>query len=143
MLLCGLFKNLSKIKTEENTKMKNLLLVFCVLLFLILGCSSSDNNSNGRSATPSTFSSSSPTSVKSTPKSFGLDVAGQLARINDEGYDDEQISKNIADVNKEITFEHLKKNADKYAGKAWGFKGKILEISEDNGGTIARIALDD
>ncbi len=46
-------------------------------------------------------------------------------------------------MDKTITYEHLKKNADKHAGKPWAFSGKILEITEKDGITEARIALDD
>ena len=36
----------------------------------------------------------------------------------------------LADANKTITYGHLKKNADRYEGKAWAFTGRILEIAE-------------
>ncbi|MGI8556490.1 MAG: hypothetical protein ACR2LT_09075 [Pyrinomonadaceae bacterium] len=51
-------------------------------------------------------------------------------------------SKNIADVDKSITYEQLKKNADRYAGKPWACKGKILQIQERDGNTTALISLD-
>lgn len=49
----------------------------------------------------------------------------------------------LAEANeKKITFAHLKKNADKYKGEPWAFRGKILEIAEVSGRTRARIAID-
>ncbi|HEX8565409.1 MAG TPA: hypothetical protein VF648_07030 [Pyrinomonadaceae bacterium] len=53
------------------------------------------------------------------------------------------IRANVAEVDKSITYEHLKKNADRYSGKAWMFKGKILQVFEQNGQTGARVSLDD
>lgn len=52
-----------------------------------------------------------------------------------------------ADANKNITYAHLKKSAEKYEGKPWALTGKILEIAEkrtDNGFTLTkgRISLD-
>ncbi len=49
-----------------------------------------------------------------------------------------------ADLNKSIKYEHLKKNAEPYAGKPWRFTGRILEISEKSNPelTVARISLD-
>ncbi len=48
----------------------------------------------------------------------------------------------LADKNKTITYAHLKKNADRYKGEVWRFRGKILEISEGKDRTIARVSLD-
>ncbi len=71
------------------------------------------------------------------------DLAGQVSKIQSEGVDDTHIRTNVLAVDKTISYEMLKKNADKYAEKPWAFKGKILEITEKNGYTDARIALDD
>jgi hypothetical protein len=43
---------------------------------------------------------------------------------------------------KKITFAHLKKNANRYKGEPWGFTGRILEIGENDGQTVARIGID-
>lgn len=43
---------------------------------------------------------------------------------------------------KGITFAHLKKNAARYKGTEWRFKGHVIEIGENEGNTVARIALD-
>jgi len=52
----------------------------------------------------------------------------------------------LAAANKAITYGHLKKNADRYEGKAWTAAVKILEISEGQvkGQTMttARVSLD-
>jgi hypothetical protein len=42
-----------------------------------------------------------------------------------------------------ITYAHLKKNADRYRGEVWRFRGRIAEISEGAAGTVARITVDD
>jgi hypothetical protein len=121
--------------------MKNLPLIFCGFLFLTLGCSGGNTNTTSTTSTSSTPNvSSSP--VKLKPEDYPTTIAGQAQRIGAEGLDDEQISKNIAAVNKDITYEHLKKNALKYAGQPWAVKGKILQIQESGGDTMARVALD-
>ena len=79
----------------------------------------------------------------STKATFSSDLTGQVARILAEGNDDATISKNIAGIDKAITYAHLKKNAAKYAGEPWAFTGKILEITEKDGMTAARISIDD
>ena len=117
--------------------MKNLVLIFFVLVFLALGCASENTKINTPSYSPTT---SSPVAMKS--EDYPLTIAGQAQRINFEGLDDEQTSKNIAGVSKDITYEHLKKNSAKYAGKPWALKGKIIQIQETDGDTIARLALD-
>jgi hypothetical protein len=48
----------------------------------------------------------------------------------------------INSVDKNITYEHLKKNADRYSGQAWAFTGKIFQIQEYGGQTIALVGLD-
>lgn len=119
--------------------MKNLILIFCVFIFLIIGCSSSNTDTSNTSSY-----SSAPVRTPAKLKSddYPITIAGQAERINAEGLTSEQISKNIAAVNKEITFEHLKKNSAKYAGKPWAVKGKILQIQEADGDTMARVSLD-
>lgn len=41
-----------------------------------------------------------------------------------------------------ITYPMLKKDADRYSGQAWAFKGKVLQIFEHGEHTEARIGLD-
>lgn len=69
---------------------------------------------------------------------------GELARrlISEQG-DEGALRENIRAADGSITYAHLKKNADRYAGRPWAFTGKILEISEVGGGTAARVSLDD
>lgn len=43
-------------------------------------------------------------------------------------------------VDTKITYEHLMKNADKYMGQPWSFTGKILQIQESSGKTVALIS---
>jgi hypothetical protein len=40
-----------------------------------------------------------------------------------------------------ITYAKLKKNSSPYRGMVWGFTGKILEIYEQDGATIARVGV--
>ncbi len=77
-----------------------------------------------------------------TTETYDSDMKGQLSRIMAEGQDESNVRGNILAADTKITYEHLKKNADKYAGKPWSFTGKILEIQESDGVTIARISQD-
>lgn len=58
--------------------------------------------------------------------------------------DDDDLRDLIGEANKnrDITFAHLKKNADRYKLRPWRFRGRILEIAESGGDTRARISLD-
>jgi hypothetical protein len=49
----------------------------------------------------------------------------------------------MANVNKSITYAHLKKNADKYTWRPWRLTGRIVEIAENNGLTRGRVSLSD
>jgi hypothetical protein len=86
------------------------------------------NGSASRSGTANT-------AVEPTSTPFPLDLDGQIARIRGE--------KSHPPPNPKITFELLKKNAPKYAGEPWSVKGKVLEIAERDGVTVARIGLYD
>ncbi|MDQ3175652.1 MAG: hypothetical protein M3Q91_18405 [Acidobacteriota bacterium] len=92
-------------------------------------------NHNKPAASPTPFSLSSSLSHDS-------DMPGQIARIGAEGISEEAVRANILAADKTITYAHLKKNAAKHATKPWSFTGKILEIQEVDGGTVARIGLD-
>jgi hypothetical protein len=48
----------------------------------------------------------------------------------------------MEDVEKSITYEKLKKNADKYDSEAWAFTGKVFQIQESGGKTTALVSLD-
>jgi hypothetical protein len=45
-------------------------------------------------------------------------------------------------VNKAITYEHLKKNADNYNGEPWAFTGTVMQIQESGAQTFALVSLD-
>lgn len=113
--------------------------VFLLWFALILGCSSTGNhNSNNQTTSPPSVSQ-----IAAPPETYGTDLKGQFQRIVNEGKDESEIRENIAAADNTITYEHLKKNADKHAGKPWSFTGKILEIQEQDNITIARISIDD
>lgn len=44
--------------------------------------------------------------------------------------------------NPKVTYEQLKKNADRYEGEPWAFNGKIFQIQESEGHTFALVSLD-
>ncbi len=81
--------------------------------------------------------------IPSDDSEYDSDLAGQYQRIKAEGTDNALVQKNIADADKSVKYEHLKKNAEKYAGRPWMFTGKILQIMEQGGETQALISLDD
>jgi hypothetical protein len=45
-------------------------------------------------------------------------------------------------VEKSITYEKLKKNADEYDSYGWAFTGKVFQIQEQGGRTTALVSLD-
>jgi hypothetical protein len=55
---------------------------------------------------------------------------------------EEAVRLNIRQANKSITYEHLKKNADRYDGEPWAFTGRILQVQEAGGQTTALVSLD-
>ncbi len=119
---------------------------FFVILFaaILAGCSGSTPYDNVPTANVSANATTSPkppdTSDSPTPSVlFTIDPGGPTERMIREGYGDEQIRQNIADIDKSITYALLDKNADKYEGFAWGFTGKILQIFERNGQTKALV----
>lgn len=70
-------------------------------------------------------------------------VTSIARRISSEKGDEEALRQNIREVDRGITYAHLKKNADRYVGRPWAFTGKILEIYEKDNLTNARVSLDD
>jgi hypothetical protein len=62
--------------------------------------------------------------------------------VND--HSEEGIRQNIlaATDDPKITYEQLKKNADKYEGEPWAFAGKVFQIQESGEHTFALISLD-
>lgn len=125
----------------------NLGLVFCIWLVFALGCvSPSSNLSTGNSsATVTNSSSSKPSNTNSPFKPDDAHTAAPEPGLDQSDIGDNSdiaVINNIRAVNKSITYEHLKKNADKFKGEAWSFTGKILEIQEMEGKTVARISTD-
>lgn len=113
-----------------------------VLFAAIIGCA--DNSNRPANTISRANTSNAPLLSTPTPKPvYDNDLTGQALRIKDEGVDDFQIKQNLLNADKSITYELLKKNPQKYAGRPWAFEGKILEITEKNGATVARITLDD
>ena len=103
-----------------------------------------DPNASWKNANspPSKPTASTTPFVLSSSLSYDSDMPGQIARIGAEGISEEAVRANILAADKTITYAHLKKNAAKHATKPWSFTGKILEIQEVDGGTVARIGLD-
>lgn len=83
------------------------------------------------------------------PRTFAADLDGQTERILAEfdKVDGNPIeAERYAAVLREslgnaetIHYAHLKKNAAKYGGRPWAFTGRILQIIEQGGTTIARL----
>lgn len=122
--------------------MRTPILPFLLILAVSLGCSTSEQTTV-RPAGLSKNAVNAPGNAAPTPLTYDKDIVGQSVRIVREGLSDDSIRSNISAADKAITYEHLKKNADKYAGQPWFCKGEILEIAETGGSTAARIALDD
>ncbi len=117
------------------------------IFLLILGCIACGENAPSRSAdtTPDPTTTGNRMKFPNSTKTYGYDLAGQMVRISDEGVDNGAVLKNVIEAEadyKSITYAHLTKNADRYAGKPWYATGKILQITESGGNSSARIAID-
>jgi hypothetical protein len=55
---------------------------------------------------------------------------------------EESIRQDMLAVDKSITYEKLKKDADRYDSQAWAFTGKVFQIQESGGRTTALVSLD-
>lgn len=117
--------------------MRHLSLSLLTLSFLLTAC---------HQAKPA--SSDTPTEAP-TPKTFALDLEGQLDRIDAEGGRSqealvESMSKTVDVLNasgNEITYALLEKNANKYAGTPYFLFGRLLQIFESEGRSYGRISL--
>jgi len=135
---------------KQTNSASTLGLVFCLWLCAIIGCSAPSSNLATNNSTASTNNSSpfkpspsnsnppllprtTPTAAPTAAPEPGIDQSDL------EDSSDLAVVNNIKAADKSITYEHLKKNADKYNGQAWSFTGKILEIQELEGKTVARI----
>lgn len=56
--------------------------------------------------------------------------------------DDDIIQEEMEYVNKEISYERLKKDARRYFGQVWAFSGRVFQIQESGGKTSALVSLD-
>lgn len=83
-----------------------------------------------------------PEAVPGAEEPISLDWQGQVRRVLSEGLLDDAVRQNIRDADRTVTFEQLKKNAERYAGRPWRFSGKIVQIQEASGFTTVRVALD-
>ena len=48
----------------------------------------------------------------------------------------------LAAAQSKITYEQLKKNADRYDGESWAFTGRVFQIQENGSQTFALVSLD-
>ena len=74
-----------------------------------------------------------------------LSNGGDHNTVNSYGNDaDKNLSESdFKDACKEVSFNKLNKNADKYAGEKLKVSGKIIQIMEDDNGGQIRLATDD
>lgn len=109
-----------------------------IALTLASACASSpapDNTSTYQRPTPTT-STVSPR-VTNTPTAS----ATPYDPVNDNS--EEGIRLNIlAAEESKITYEQLKKNAERYDGEPWAFTGRVFQIQESGGQTLALVSLD-
>lgn len=115
-------------------------------VFLASGCSSKSTDAEiarlkaelaaAQASRPPSIATVTPTQEPVTEKTEKAPATGDLA-----GFDEapsemtgdwlSKLATKAAENRKTITYAHLKKNADKYATRAWSFTGQILEITEE------------
>lgn len=100
----------------------------------------------GGTASPLPFRSPTPTPYKTTtPTPTPAPSASptpQLVRDPASGLREDVIRQDMLAVDKAITYEKLKKNADQYDSQPWTFSGKVFQIQESGGRTAALVSLD-
>lgn len=121
--------------------------VILSVVLAIAGCSPAGSPAAANSAPIGATDGNAGTSVNGQPSSnsntsepnvlFTIREGGPVQRIEAEGRGDEQIRKNIAEVDKSITYAHLEKNADRYSGAAYAVTGKVVQIIERGNQTVA------
>lgn len=120
-----------------NPKLPLMLFVIFALTFA-LSCDRSSSHVKPNTSYNTTTGNPQPT----TPSTSSATTTERTTYdpINDKS--EEGIRLNIQQANKSITYEHLKKNADRYDGEPWTFIGKVFQIQESGGQTFALISLD-
>jgi hypothetical protein len=107
-------------------------------LLFFHGCASTSPNSQNTNLNSNSTSNNNQASEAPEPAEYE-EIRRKLA---EGGATESAIRDNIQDVDPKITYEQVKKNADKYIGKSWAFKGKIYSIYEKDGQTNSVISLD-
>jgi hypothetical protein len=128
--------------------MRSKLTVFCLIAFALLAACSTDSKTT--QDTPSPFNSPTPsppkpaTSAPSPVAALAPPAKPTPTPVRDpaSGLSEEMIRQDMLAVDKSITYEKLKKNADEYDSYPWAFMGKVFQIQESGGRTGALISLD-
>lgn len=121
------------------------LLAFMLCLTFASACANSspqETSNTSRNESPVTYR---PSSTPTTPPITSTNPTASATPydpVND--HSEEGIRQNIlaATESPQITYEQLKKNADRYDGEPWAFTGKIFQIQESGGQTLALVSLD-
>lgn len=118
------------------------LLAFILCLTFASACTNStpqETSNTGKSESPVAYKPS--TTSTSPPKSSPTTSATPYDPVNDNS--EEGIKLNIlAAAESKITYEQLKKNAERYDGEPWAFNGRVFQIQESGGQTGALVSLD-
>jgi hypothetical protein len=93
-------------------------------------CSGTASNDNANSPLKSSSSPTPPIFRASAPPTPTPEISV-----------DDALRETLAKADSSITYEHLKKNAEKYRGEPWACTGTIMQIQEDGGKTFALLTL--
>lgn len=143
--------------TDFKLFIKRKLAFVCVIagafsIILLLGRCSTDSKTPGSydpssaittygTPTPFMYPPPTPTPIRPRP-STPLPAHKPVSGYNPEMDSEESIRLHMRDVEKSITYEKLKKNADEYDSYGWAFTGKVSQIQESGGRTEAMVSLD-
>ncbi len=120
-----------------------LLVVAAVIWVLVKAFKPGNPSTNTMSTINVTnINATAPPSLSSEDQAVLKAVDDFNARLPTADKSEEAVRENILTADKSITYEHLKKNADKYAFRPWAFSGTIYQINEAGGQTTALISLD-
>jgi hypothetical protein len=115
-------------------------LLTLLIAFIVLVSACDNNSTETANTNPSAVSS--PASQSTNSRTSLPNASTKPAPV--PTYDKDELTRQtiLAAADSKITYEQLKKNADRYTGEPWAFTGRVFQIQESGGQTSALVSLD-
>ena len=129
--------------------MRSKLTVTCFIVGVLLTACSTDSKTSpsdspssnvvtsGSQSSSKPYGTATPTPLKS-PTPYASPANNSASEDSKEGFRQSLLAASRST----ITYEQLTKNADRYRGELWAFRGSIIQIQESGRRTSALVALD-